>query len=538
MASLQLRNGVLGRRLATHLLRRTTFHYTTSHIDTMSGLTADQAVDQLLQLSSPTIAEPVDPKTGQTWINSGVPPVSNNSPLRNIVKSWWTHQALLDPSIGHKMMLFLHSNFVVAAVEGPAAEYFDYLALLRYYAIGNFKTLALKMTLDNQMLRYLDNTINNKDNPNENYAREFLELFTIGKGPQVGPGDYTNYTEGDIQEAARLLSGFKVRSARDYIDPDTGIPHGRTAPGKHDGTDKTFSSAFSGQTITGRGNSAGMMEELDEFVDMVFAQLTTAKTICRKIYRFFVSSVIDQEIETTIIDPLAQTLYNGGYELAPVLKQLLKSVHFFDEDDSNSQDEIIGALMRSPLELVLHALSYFQVQIPDPITDPTEHYNRFYINGLINTFFPTAGMDLFKPADVAGYPAYYQEPDYQKNWFNSSTIITRYQLASMLIDGKRVLYNQRLGAQLDIVDYVQNNISTPSDATILVQELLDDLLPESADSDRFEYYLNEMFLDGVPAYDWTADWQAFEASGDDSEVRPPLESLLTSLLYSQEFQSM
>lgn len=538
MASLQLRNGVLGRRLATHLLRRTTFHYTKSQIDSVAALTADQAVDQLLSTVPPTIIEPIDFKSGQTWINSGGAPVSGTGLLRDIVKSWWTHEALLDPTIGHKMMLFLHSNFVVAASEGPAEEYFDYLALLRFYAIGNFKTLALKMTLDNQMLRYLDNTLNNKDNPNENYAREFLELFTIGKGPQAGPGDYTNYTEADIQEAARLLTGFKTRALRDYIDPDTGIPQGRTATFQHDSTDKTFSSAFNNLIIVGRSTNEGMMEELGEFVDMVFAQIATAKTICRKLYRFFVSSEIDQEIESDVIDPLAQTFFTSGYELAPVLRQLLKSVHFYDEDDGDNQDEIIGGLMRSPLELVLHALNYFQVEIPDPVTDPTEHYDRFYVKGLFRGFLPGAGMDLFRPSDVAGYPAYYQEPDFQKNWFNSSTIITRYQLSTMLIDGKRVLYNQNLGAQLDIVEYVKNHVSAPSDANVVVQELLDDLLPESADIDRYDYYRNEMFLDGIPAYDWTADWQAFEQSGDDSEVRPPLESFLTALLYSQEFQAM
>ncbi len=538
MASLLPRSGPLGRRLASHLLRRTTFRYTKAQIDSFAVLTTDQAVEQLLTVSAPTIPEPVDHQTGQPWINSGVEPVSAVGLLRDYVKSWWTHQALLDPSIGHKMMLFLHSNFVVAAAEGTAEEYFDYLGLLRFYAIGNFKALANKITRDNQMLRYLDNNLNNKDNPNENYAREFLELFTIGKGPQAGPGDYTNYTEDDIIAASRLLTGFKTKADRTKIDIDTGLPMGRVSPSQHDPNDKQFGAAFNNTLIAGTTDADGMQEELDAFVDMVFDQMATAKTICRKLYRFFVSSEIDSEIESDIITPLAQLLFTNGYDLSFVLRELLKSIHFYDEDDSDATNEVVGGLMRSPLELVLHALAYFDVPIPDPVTDPQEHYDRFYTKGLFRGFLPGAGMDLFKPSDVAGYPAYYQEPDFQKNWFNSSTIITRYQLPEMLIEGKRVLYNQRLGAEVDIVQYVDDHVSNPEDAQTVAQELLQDLLPEAADTDRFDFYLNGMFLDGIPAYDWTADWQAFVSSGDDSEVRPALESLLTSLLYSQEFQAM
>lgn len=538
MASLLPRSGPLGRRLASHLLRRTTFRYTKAQIDSFAVLTADQAVEQLLLIPTPSISEPVDYKTGQPWINSGVEPISGTGLLRDYVKSWWTHQALFDPSIGHKMMLFLHSNFVVAAAEGPAEEYFDYLGILRFYATGDFQALAKKITLDNQMLRYLDNTLNNKANPNENYAREFLELFTIGKGPQAGPGDYTNYTEDDIIATARLLSGFKTQPDRQNIDPDTSLPMGRMAIFQHDTDDKQFSAAFNNLVIAGKNTADGMLEELDDFVNMVFAQMTTAKTICRKLYRFFVSSEIDSEIESDIITPLALTFFNSGYDLATALRELLKSIHFYDEDDSDATNEIVGGLMRSPLELVLHALAYFDVPIPDPVTDPQEHYDRFYTKGLFRGFLPGAGMDLFKPSDVAGYPAYYQEPDFQKNWFNSSTIITRYQLPEMLIEGKRVLFNQRLGTEVDIVQYVNDHVSNPEDAQTVAQELLQDLLPEAADTDRFDFYLNGMFLDGIPAYDWTADWQAFVASGDDSDVRPALESLLTSLLYSQEFQAM
>ena len=108
------------------------------------------------------------------------------------------------------------------------------------YTTGN-SNLRKKMTMDNLMLIYLNNTTNNKNSPNENYAREFFELFTIGKGPQIGPGDYTNYTEDDVITAAKLLTGFKSSARGTVIDPDTGLSTGRTVFNQHDTSDKTFS---------------------------------------------------------------------------------------------------------------------------------------------------------------------------------------------------------------------------------------------------------------------------------------------------------
>ena len=128
-----------------------------------------------------------------------------------LVTAWWWYNAMNQISLKHKLSFFLHTCFPVGKDDGVgAATYFyDHIRLLDFYAFGNIKTLAKKITLDNGMLDYLDNTQNNKNNPNENYAREYLELFTILKGEQIGDGNYTNYTEIDIQQAAKVFSGFK-----------------------------------------------------------------------------------------------------------------------------------------------------------------------------------------------------------------------------------------------------------------------------------------------------------------------------------------
>ncbi|MEO1451527.1 MAG: hypothetical protein AAFV07_18490, partial [Bacteroidota bacterium] len=142
MASLSPRQGPLGRRLAAHLLRRTSFHYTKARISALANMTAQQAVADLLTLTSPSMAEPIDWQTGQPWINSGVAPVSQNFLLKDYIRAWWVHEALQDTSVGHKMELFLHSTFVIAPIQGLPSEHFDYLALLKYHALGNVKLLA------------------------------------------------------------------------------------------------------------------------------------------------------------------------------------------------------------------------------------------------------------------------------------------------------------------------------------------------------------------------------------------------------------
>ena len=247
-----------------------------------------------------------------------------------------------------------------SAESGSSSQFFDYLQLLRWGAFGNYKQLVTKMVLDNCMLNYINNNLNFVNNPNENFAREFLELHTIGKGDIAGPGDYTNYTEDDIVQAARVLTGFSNAQRHLNTDADTGIPAGKAFPQSHDFMAKTFSNRFGGATITPPSNdAAGMVAELDAFVDMIFAQEETSRNFCRRLYRFMVTRFISPEVETDIIGPLAQTFSTGNFEIKPVLEQLLQSEHFYDMDDTTATDEIVGAFIKSPLDLSLQALTFF-----------------------------------------------------------------------------------------------------------------------------------------------------------------------------------
>jgi len=549
MASLNPLQGTLGHRRAAHLLRRTSFRFTKQKVDEMAGQTAGQALPSLLQLYPFKLDQPIydDVLVAGVDIKKWCLPVGTALPaedfvLRRWVMTWWLHEAMTDPGIGHKMSFFWHQYMITTVQTAGNVHFFDYLSLLRTGALGNFKKLAQRMVLDNVMLRYLNNDQNGKNKPNENFAREFFELFTIGKGPQVGPGDYTNYTEDDIVQAAKVLTGMRTNFGRTNLDPETGIPRGIFNYTQHATGSKTFSKNFQNKIITGATNAAGMEKELTDFVDMIFAQPETAKNLCRRLYRYFVNQKITSEIESDIIAPLANLLIANNYEIKPVLEKLLQSQHFFDADDSKADDEIFGGMIKSPLELAFQTISFFNIPIPDPLTQTQQWFN-FYNRGILQRFFGGANFPLFFANDVAGYPAYHQQPDYSHQWFSSSSIIARYKLGEMLVTGKLSFGqnpNTAFGIKLDIVNWVRNSgvISDAKDSYILVKTLLDYLMPESVDTDRFDYFHINIFLDNLPANDWTYEWQNYLSTGNATEVRIPLERLVKAILYSQEYQTV
>lgn len=557
MASLSPLQGSLGTRRAAHLLRRTSYRYTKAKVDLMAGQTATGALASLLTLQPLQLDQPVYSNNNATppvtWINppgTPLPPDTQDFMTRPYLRGWWINEALRDAGIGHKMTFFFHQYMITTIVgTGTTASYFDYLALLRWGALGNFKKLATKIVLDNTMLRYLNNNENTALNPNENFAREYLELFTIGKGPQVGPGDYTNYTEDDIVAAARVLTGFRSRNQRNIIDAETGIPRGDAsfygAGGvqQHDSGNKMFSSKFQSTVITGATNNAAMFTELNAFVNMIFAQPETAKNLCRRLYHYFVYKEITGEIENDIIVPLSNTLVSNNFEIKPVLEQLLASQHFFDADDSNATDEIVGGMIKSPLELALQSISFFDIQIPDPMTQPVTHYRQFYEQAVTQRMFGSANLPIFFPSDVAGYPGLYADPDFSRQWFNSSTIIARYKTPAMLLTGTRQFGggnpNTTIGVKLNIAPWVKNSgfFSDPSDPYVLVQELLEYMLPEPVDNDRFTYFYILVFLDQLPPSDWTYEWQNYLTTNDATEVTIALERLVNAVMYSPEYQT-
>lgn len=535
-------NQALGLRRAKHLLRRASFNYSKSVIDSISSMSPEEALSLLTSDEGYSIPEPFDYQNDGYWTSSSELPgsFSTQEKKRAYVGAWWWYNAINQLTIKYKLSYFLFTSFTVSnnSSAGASTYFFDYLRLLDFYAFGNFKTLAKKITLDNAMLEYLNNTDNHANNPNENYAREFLELFTIQKGPQIAIDNYTNYTELDVQQAARVLTGFRKQSDRSIIDEATNLPKGWNDVSKHDTSNKVFSEAFNNHEILGQQTQDGMDQELHDFVDMIFEKEETAKAFCRKLYRFFVKSEWDNEVESEIIEPLSQQLIEDNYDILPTVKTLLSSKHFFDLANELDDDEIVGSIVKSPLQLVNEIVTFFEVPIPDPSVNAEAYYGKFFRKFLHNSFFSSSGMNFFNPETVAGFPAHYQEPDFDRHWFTSSTIIARYKLVESLITGKnRIFPNANIFTQLDALAFVSEHIQNPNNITDLVTGLTNYLFPEFIDQDRIQYF-KDIALDGYEDYYWTEAWNLYENEGDDVIIRTRLNSLITVMVNSAEFQLM
>jgi uncharacterized protein (DUF1800 family) len=559
MSSLNPVSGSLGRRAANHLLRRLTFGPKSKQISELENKTIDQALDQLLRnYNHPE--PPIDTATGKQWVSPA--PVDRNTgnrinSLENVLipytRFWWMDTMVKENTgIIEKMVFFYHSHFTTMQSRiHTSLSLYHQLALFRHHALGNVKELARKMCLCNAMLLHLDGNDNEKDNPNENFAREFLELYTIGKGPQVSATDYTNYTEQDIKEAARVLSGFKKDTTFSLnIDPDTGVPLCRVIVNpqnmaiRHDSGEKRFSHRFGNRVIKPRevksyydlkniATKEAAFDEVKDLVDMIFDQKETARHFCRKIYRFFVYHNITAEVERDIIGPLADTLYNNNYEMLPVLRKLFSSQHFYGKDNSTVADNVNGSIIKSPLDVVAGTLRYFSVQLPGR-TDLPDYYNLY---GELIKLMTMQGLELYEPFEVAGYAAYHQAPDYHRNWISSNNLARRYQFADNLLKGIRYKDTGRV-IKLDIMKFVNdsNNVADPANAEQLVRTLVDDLLPETITETRFIYFLNEIFLDNLSVMNWKHEWENYKSSGKDDAVRMQLEKLVRAIIQTPEYQ--
>lgn len=547
MASLAPYSTVLGIKNARHLLRRASFVYTKPLVEQLATLTPEAAVDLLLTENPQTLSLPYDPLPTSApdgfWTNSVNSPLSfsNQDRKASIVSAWWWYNSIHSPNLKYKLCHFLSTRFTVEKANGAgtSTEFYDYLRLLLFYSFGNYKTLALKMTLNNSMLKYLNNTSNVKIAPNENYAREFMELFTIGKGNQIAPGDYTTYTEADIVQAAKVLTGFRRDPERTTIDSDTGIPCGIKIFSDHDTDIKTFSNAFGNTSINPASDSNSMVTELNDFIEMIFSRPATAQNICRKLYTYFVKSRITEEVENDIILPLAQELSNNNYEIVPTLRRLLVSEHFYDADDGDGTDETIGAIVKSPLQQLSEISTYLMAAIPDPNTNPEGFYITFWDSFVHNNYLKGSNMILFDPENVAGHPAYYQTPDFDKNWISASSLIARYRLGESLIDSKnRIEGNADIIAKINLTEIIryENIVSVVDDPYILTSELCNALFAQETTPERINYFMNNFLLQGQPVGDWTSLWSFYIEANLTSVVDLRLNSLLNNILKAPETQ--
>lgn len=564
MTTLDPITGTLGTKRAAHLLRRLTFGPAQTQIDTFATYTIDQAIaalfDGFVMPSAPTKPD------ASVWVN--VAPLSNEKDfeLFSYFKYWWLGQMAISSTSLEKLVFFIHTIITTKQDTGGSARdiYFQN-ALFRQYLINDFtdtvplfnryKSLIKKICIDNSMLSFLNGNVNVKGRPNENFARELLELFTIGKGPTIGVGNYTNYTENDIKAAAKALTGWDKDYTFATLDTDTSLPRGKikgssSNASSHDNTTKTLSSAFSNTAITPNATTpteASALDEISQLIDAIYNQDEASRFLVRKLYRFFVHYNIDATIETDIIIPLATLFKSGGFRLRTVLEKLCKSEHFF-EAASGINDDKMGGTIKSPLDLVLGTLRYFEVSFP---ASGTTDFNSKM--GQIENYINTMGLSFLDPYDVAGYEAYYQVPLYSRNWINTNTLLRRYIFIKDIFTENTnglayidplVWFNKTSIGVTDTIATTDTLVGTQKLAKMLIEHIAQKLLVYSAPtteiSDERYNYFAVYHLGGLSFENWVFNWTNRNGSNmmikDDATAR--LRNILFVLMQSPEYQLM
>jgi uncharacterized protein (DUF1800 family) len=511
-----------------HLLKRTMFGAKKADVDYFRGKTMNEVVDELINPTAPAPNPPVKEYVtsttvgvvpdgnilqGTTWINDINSDGTVQSQRRSSYKKWLTGVMInQDRSIREKLIMFLTDLFGNEASDvGNGNWIYTQHTLIRNNALGNYKTLIRNISKDVSMLRYLNGYLNNKNAPDENYARELMELFTLGKGSG------SQYTENDVKAAAQVLTGWQVNGTT-YQSVFT--------LSRHTTTNKTFSSFFNNTVITGRNNSTAGDDELNDLLNMIFAQQEVAKYIVRRLYRWFVYYNIDTATENNVITPLADIFRTSNYELKPVLSALFKSEHFYDKLNQ-------GCYIKTPADLVVGSLREMNVAFK-PETDWDTNY------GLWNTFYAwmtNMGQNLHDPPNVSGMPAYYQEPNFHEIWINSDSLPKRNQFTDTMINSGYTRNGFRV--QFDCVAFAKT-LSNPGNPSDLIDGALkyiyqNDLSVTTKTQIKTQILLTNQQWD----YYWTNAWTAYIANpttANFNTVNTRLKSLFQYLYNLSEYQ--
>ena len=504
--------GPWGYAQAGHLLRRCLFGPTRTEILTAAGSSLSAVLNGLLTAPA-TPPPPVNVSTVDTSVPIGQPWIGqvfdqNFEGARRIsLRDWWLGLQLNQGvSLAEKMTLFWHNHFVIGlSVINDARMGYEYVRLLRQYALGNVKQLAKEVTVTPAMLRYLNGNQSTVGAPNENYGRELLELFTVGKGPLIGPGNYTNYTEADVQAAAKVLTGWREQATAPVGSYFTAS--------RHDTTTKVFSSAFGNASIANSGAT-----EYQALVDLIFQQAETARFLVRKLYRWFVYYLIDAQVETDIIQPLATILIQNNFDIVPVLRALLGSQHFFDVLN-------VGCLIKSPLDFTVGVVRQMEAVFPTAAANLTGQYSHWdYLYGLSLVQQQALG----DPPNVAGWAAYYQTPQFHELWINAVTLPRRNQTTDLYI-GNGVTRNSAK-VVIDPVALAQSfPAATASDCNLLIDEFVRLMVPITLTASQVAF-LKSALLPGLPDFEWTVEWQQYLAAPTNTAKKAAVTTKLQAML--------
>ncbi|MCS6937296.1 MAG: DUF1800 domain-containing protein [Candidatus Bipolaricaulota bacterium] len=358
---------------AAHLLRRAGFNGTSAEIERLAQMGKARAVDYLLNY------EQIDDNAMEQGLQQYL--LSQNLDLTQFrpIQIWWLYRMIYTKRpLLEKMVLFWHGHFATAIKKVSIAPLMlQQNQLFRRLALGNFETLVIEVAKDPAMILWLDNNTNIKDAPNENFARELFELFTLGiRDPITGQA---RYTEQDIKEAARAFTGWTIRRGQFFFNAS-----------QHD---------YGPKTILGKtGNWNG-----DDVIRFACAERSTGRFIAKKLWEFFAYA----NPEPQIIEELADVYFASRYSIKDVMRHLFLRDEFYSE-------KARFANVKSPTELVVGALRQLEAS-----------YNL----RLLPAFLSAMEQDLFNPPDVNGW-------DGGLKWINTATMLVRYNFANAVVTAR------------------------------------------------------------------------------------------------------
>jgi uncharacterized protein (DUF1800 family) len=455
------------RQRAGYLLRRTLFGAKRAETDMALTKSPGEVVDLLLADSSQPAA-PFNWQNDDYWYDNSNNDLENRNRMQEL-RDWWTGQMLNQQfSIREKMTFFWSNHWATEAitVRQPHFNYW-FIDLFRRNHLGNFKQMVKDVTIAPAMLIYLDGWYNTRQRPNENYARELMELHTLGEN--------NGYTQDDIINASRALTGWTIK------DTGTSPTGGKTYHPKEatfianrfDATDKT---------IMGRTGNWGY----EDVVNIIFEvhEREVARFICRKLYREFVYEIADE----VIVDQLATILIDNDWVIRPVMTTLLKSEHFFDTAN-------IGAHITSPLEYYIGSMRALDITTT----------NVRYVYQVCSAL----GCQLLEAPSVKGWPGY-------RTWISASRLASRWSVADELVFAN-MRGNPKYG--IDPVNYV-STLSDPNNPRKMIQDILEYIVPLKMSTNQFEILLDKL-LAGAPEYEWNIN-----LPGADGHIKDLFKALL------------
>lgn len=367
-----------------HLYWRAGFGITSQELAKIQKLTKEEVVNQLFQKSITHTPLSFDFKPLKQ--KSKKKTKTEKKALRKLKlrtlfelnKLWYTQLIQTDEVLREKITLFFHDHFAVR-LRRPF-EVMNLNNIVRNHALGSFELMLMEVSKSPAMLIFLNNKQNKKDHPNENFAREVLELFTLGRD--------NGYTETDIKEAARAFTGWGFKSDGSF----------KFNKNQHDSGSKTFL----GQT----GNFTG-----EDILRIVLEQKQTARYLSQKLYAYLVNEQLNEQH----VNQLSKVLYDSKYNLKLVLKELFMSDWFY-------QPSNIGVLIKSPVELIVGLGRQFKVSFRN-------HQKLILLQKKMN-------QTLFFPPNVAGWPG-------GKYWIDSSTLLFRLKLASLMLNKGEIDWDEK-----------------------------------------------------------------------------------------------